>query len=595
MKSNLAPIPEEIIKSTLLDMVERSNGKIANIEVIKSMGAASVGEALRCRITDSKGQSRECIVKILRPDAANRAAREKAVFEAAAKQVNGMEGTFKGQYDKIMEELDFSIEYNNAKMGAIYDKPFNGEKKIQSVKVVDDIPPSTSYMAMEIAPGDTLVSFTEKTKAVLAEIGLKFGADERFDEKGVRTGVSYTASASQNQDIIDAKNQMLQLYAQVRQRYDQMLALTEVWVKEGIFGEQGFFHGDLHGGNIMSDGNTLTAIDFGNATKLSNEQQSKVITMMIAAGTQQTTKFMDALRPLLNPQAQAVFDAKYKDLREALRVVMAKGGDGETGTRIGAILSVLQKYGVSIPAALFNFSGSELRLQNSVAELGALMQEIKEDLIALGDARYIALEKAGEMNKNVDETLRFMGSEDATRPFIMKHIAESKNKADWALELLDAPEIRFNEDGSFEEAGIPQDFAEDGPKAEGRELLSTVISEFNVYATQPASTGSFYAEFIEPYHEAKAAWEANIGTVTNMELPQETRDQAKIPIIRELLKIQQNSFVQFETEMNADPTWGDKPGGFFDVVNDVCQANKGAAAWKIGILPAAKFAVFGKL
>ncbi|MGX8718542.1 MAG: hypothetical protein ACQGQP_05490, partial [Desulfovibrio sp.] len=265
MKSNLAPIPEDVIKATLLDMVQRSNGKIASIEVIKSMGAASVGQALRCRITDARGESRECIVKILRPDAANRAAREKDIFLNAAKQVSGMEGTFQGQYDKIMEELDFSIEYKNAKTGALYDKPFNGEKKIQSVKVVEDIPPSTSYMAMEIAPGDTLVGFYEATKAKLSEIGMRFSANEVLDEKGTRTQVIYSASPTQRQEIIDTKNELMQMYRDTKQRYDQMLALTEVWVKEGIFGEQGFFHGDLHGGNIMSDGDTLTAIDFGNA------------------------------------------------------------------------------------------------------------------------------------------------------------------------------------------------------------------------------------------------------------------------------------------------------------------------------------------
>ncbi len=594
MKSNLAPIPEEIIQATLLDMVERSNGKIANIEVIKSMGAASVGQALRCRITDSKGQSRECIIKILRPDAANRAAREKEIFLNAAKQVNGMEGTFKGQYDKIMEELDFSIEYANAKMGALYDSPFNGERKIQSVKVVEDIPPSSSYMAMEIAPGDTLVGFYDNTRARLAEIGMRFGADEKFDEKGVRTSVSYSASPNQRQEIIDTKNELMQLYADTKRRYDQMLALTEVWVKEGIFGEQGFFHGDLHGGNIMSDGNTLTAIDFGNATRLSTEQQSKVITMMIAAGTKQTTKFMDALRPLLTPEAQQTFDAKYDDLREALRIVMSKGGDGETGTRIGAILSVLQKYGVSIPSSLFNFSSSELRLQNSVAELASLMQEIKEDVEALDSARSLALEGTGDMYNYTNQAMEGM-AQHISQQTLLNHISEGKNSADWAMELLDVPGITYDANGDFEEAGLPQEFAEGGEKAKGREMLSTVIQEFNIYAMQHSTVGAFYADNIEPFPAAKAVWDANIDNATNMELTQEQRDQAKVAIIKELLKITKDTLSQFETEINADPVYGPAPQGFFDVVNDVCRANRGAAAWKIGVVPAVKFAVFGKI
>ena len=52
---------------------------------------------------------------------------------------------------------------------------------------------------------------------------------------------------------------------------------------------------------------------------------------------------------------------------------------------------------------------------------------------------------------------------------------------------------------------------------------------------------------------------------------------------------------QGRPEIDADPVYGPAPQGFFDVVNDVCQANRGAAAWKVGVVTAVKFAVFGKL
>ncbi|MGX8719253.1 MAG: AarF/UbiB family protein, partial [Desulfovibrio sp.] len=553
-----------------------------------------VGQALRCRITDSKGQTRDCIVKILRPDAPNRAARERDIFLNAAKQVSGMEGTFKGQYDKIMEELDFTIEYKNAKMGALYNNPFSGEKKIQSVKVVEDIPPSTSYMAMEIAPGDTLVGFYDSTRARLNEIGMSFGASEVFDEKGVRTSVSYTASPTQRQEIIDTKNELMQLFTETKKRYEQMLALTEVWVKEGIFGEQGFFHGDLHGGNIMSDGDTLTAIDFGNATSLSTEQQSKVITMMIAASTKQTTKFLDALRPLLTDEARQVMDAKYNDLREALRVVMRKGGNGETGTRIGAILAVLQKYGVSIPASLFNFSSSELRLQTSVAELGALMEEIKEDMEALGEARVNALEGTAEMFEDTNQAMQMM-AQHINQQTVQNHITNGKNKVDWATELLDVPGISYDENGVIQEAGLPPEFADGGEKAAGRELLSNVIQNVNLFISQPSQVGVFYAMHVEPFPEAKAAWDSNIDKATNMQLTQAERNQARAAIMKALMKVSKDTLTQFESEVNADPVYGGRVDSFFGVVNDVCQANRAASAWKLGVVSAIKYALFDKI
>ena len=45
MRSNLAPIPDEIIQAQLAGMVERSKGTVQKIEMIKSLGSASVGQA----------------------------------------------------------------------------------------------------------------------------------------------------------------------------------------------------------------------------------------------------------------------------------------------------------------------------------------------------------------------------------------------------------------------------------------------------------------------------------------------------------------------------------------------------------------------
>ncbi|MBO4334305.1 MAG: hypothetical protein J5846_00520, partial [Desulfovibrio sp.] len=44
------------------------------------------------------------------------------------------------------------------------------------------------------------------------------------------------------------KARLQQLYDQAKARHQQLTALADVWVTEGIFGEEGFFHGDLHAG-----------------------------------------------------------------------------------------------------------------------------------------------------------------------------------------------------------------------------------------------------------------------------------------------------------------------------------------------------------
>ncbi|MBO4683703.1 MAG: phosphotransferase, partial [Desulfovibrio sp.] len=295
MKSRLAPIPPDIVEAHLLDMVNSSNGRITNIEVLSSLGAASVGQAFLCRLTDRNGQSRECVVKILRPDVANRVRREQPIFEKAAAKVPGMLGTFRGQMEGIMEELDFGIETQNAKSAVVYNKPYDGaEHSIQSVKVVEDIPSKSTSMAMELAPGTTLDSFTRNTRDEIERMGQNLGRTESFNAQGQRTKVSYDVPQSRLNELAPVKARLQQLYDEAKARHLQLTALADVWVTEGIFGEEGFFHGDLHAGNIMSDGKKLTVIDFGNATKLSTEQQCAVTTMIVATTTRQSSKFLDA-------------------------------------------------------------------------------------------------------------------------------------------------------------------------------------------------------------------------------------------------------------------------------------------------------------
>ena len=63
MKDNLAPIHEDVVKAELLAMVERSGGEITRIDVVKSLGCASVGQALLCNVTDKNGNTTQCVVK----------------------------------------------------------------------------------------------------------------------------------------------------------------------------------------------------------------------------------------------------------------------------------------------------------------------------------------------------------------------------------------------------------------------------------------------------------------------------------------------------------------------------------------------------
>ena len=87
MKSKLAPISQRVIHAHLYDIVNKSNGDIKEISVVKALGAASVAQALKCIITKKDGSEINCVVKILRPDATMRAQREFNIFNDAAKEI----------------------------------------------------------------------------------------------------------------------------------------------------------------------------------------------------------------------------------------------------------------------------------------------------------------------------------------------------------------------------------------------------------------------------------------------------------------------------------------------------------------------------
>ncbi len=561
MKSRLAPIPPDIVEAHLLDMVNSSNGRIRNIEVLSSLGAASVGQAFRCRITDQHGQARECVVKILRPDAANRVKREQPIFEKAAARVPGMSGTFRGQLAGIMEELDFGIEAGNAKTGAVYDKPFDGQQRsIQSVKVVEDIPPKSSSMAMEMAPGTTLDGFLKDTREEITRMGQNLGRTESFNAQGQLTKVEYEVPEGRLNDVNPVKARLQELYDEAAARHKQLTALAEVWVTEGIFGEQGFFHGDLHAGNIMSDGKKLTVIDFGNATKLSQVQQSSIMTMIVATTTRQSTKFLDAFRAMLPPEAQAVFDDKRQQLLESVRVIMQKGDLGDTGGRIAAIMGEIQRNGVEIPHAIFNFSGSQIRLQSSIDEMITLMNHIQMEMRAIDTIRSVNSPDVLPFDRNISNTvMAAMADENQSHQSVMGYID------DYIVQIED------------ENSALSEEQAQD---------VRTALSF-------PSFVVDFKATNVDKDPALLEVWNQHKEALENTAHPQ--HDAAVTEIIRALRTKALNTLNALKAEEQKDHSRRASPQTFLNVMSDVVETNKSGAIKRLGLFSSLKYTLFDKI
>jgi hypothetical protein len=153
------------------------------------------------------------------------------------------------------------------------------------------------------------------------------------------------------------------------------------WVHEGLFGN-GFYHGDLHAGNIMTDGNGLTVIDFGNATHLTPFERGHVLRMISAALVGWSDMFETSFKALLSAEGNAQYAAANsegkvsRDLAEALN----KGTGMDVGMRIAAALMLLQKHGIEVPGAIYNFNQCQMRLGGTVDAMNILFERISAEL-----------------------------------------------------------------------------------------------------------------------------------------------------------------------------------------------------------------------
>ena len=463
MKSNLTPIPESYVKACMMQIVERSEGQILSVTVERSLGAASVGQAFLCKMTTLEHpQGEECVVKILRPDVKTVISRERAIFEAAAAKVPGMEKTFSGQFARILEELDFTLEATNINFARnVYEQPpylrqtsLTTGRNIETLNLVDLhsmelhplSTPTMGTLVLKKAPGETYDHFIE---GVRAKIDALLG-DCYSEEDGLYHFPDPARAAC-------AKIQLENLYNEILMRQKYLMDLTRKWVHEGLFGN-GFYHGDLHAGNIMTDGKGLTVIDFGNATHLNEAERKEVLRMISAALVGWNDMFETSFKALLSPQGLAAYNAANKDgrLSRDIAEVVKKGVRLDVGARIAAALMVMQRYGIEVPSSVYNFNQCQLRLGNTVDTMNALMYDIAEKMRQLSmstiDAALVPeCQNLALMNALLMNTRSF---QEISRPgFSLSQQVE-------LLEMLKGALADYKQNGRYVESGIARIMAD---------------------------------------------------------------------------------------------------------------------------------------
>ncbi len=430
MKSRLAPIPDEIVEAQLYSMVQRSHGQVKKIEVVKPLGAASVGQTFLCRITRADGKEEEAAIKLLKPDVTNRMMREKQLMIDCARKTDvesrrienekrranhkkllpeiknnekgGMQVTYEGQLERSQEELDLTVEARNVELGKIYDKvEKEDDKKVSSMKLNQLIAPTTNSMVLEKAPGETIDGLLERIKTETQRLkdlykkkvlpGMSQEMKEKI-ERDIKNGSEYygtTIGLADEQGIASDSEEYAKLFPErieenlaallkeLKQKKAYLDIYARKWTEEGMF-KEGFYHGDPHDGNIMVSDEKLTVIDFGNCTKLTEEQQGHVTRMMAAAAIGDMELFRSGLHALLKPEFETLYQQKRDELGREIKTIFKLGDQRAAGARIMVALLKAQELGLEVPSAVYNFSQGQIRLQNALDNINKQIEETED-------------------------------------------------------------------------------------------------------------------------------------------------------------------------------------------------------------------------
>ena len=442
VKSKLQPIPERVVKNKMNTIRKQSGGKITGIKIEKNLGAASVGQTFKCRLFGPSypENGKPVVIKLLRTDCQNRMKRESKVMLDCAKKVGiGMEETYKEQLNVYYDELDLSKEAKNIEQGQIYNnKDF---PDVKAEKILNDFSATADTLVIEEAPGktldDILLDATKKCNEIWFSVGKKY-----IDENGqlqVYDNIKY--SDENIEKTKKARGELVDLANDLIKKRDIMANISKVWVKEALFGS-GYYHADLHAGNIMLSDTTGTLIDFGNAVVFTDAQKSSICKMMLAAGKGKADFFFEEFDKLLDKTnvkfAQFYTEEKKNEIKDAFEEILEMGEDTQAGERIGAALVRASELGVKLPSSIFNFSQGQLRLQKSIDDINNQIMKIQDKILAM-EKRLIQATKFGLGINDALKTAmskRTLKSYDDSIKAIKKSLGGDLDKDTFIKELL---------------------------------------------------------------------------------------------------------------------------------------------------------------
>ena len=390
MKSKLAPIPEDAVRAQMLELVDSSNGLIRSIEVKKSAGAASVAQTFICNMKtdDNPVDGVDCVIKVLRPSAQTAIRREKALFDqviAADKRLAAMRNPFDGQFKEILKELDFTTEAKNVETGVIgYERPNLGAdvatEHLHSMQLMKGCVPTMGAMVVSKANGETIDSYVGNTLAKAKAVVAPLTKTTQLGVDGPKVTVCHAPDVNA---MKQARQEIEDMVKQTLVRRQELAKTLDAWFTRAVY-KDGFFHADMHAGNIMTAPDATTIIDFGNCMTLDKTEQAKLKFVVLACRLGNSAEFSKHFEAVLPEGARAAFTAAYTAHKSEFEEIFRKGSPNDMVPRFFAAMTRLQELGVAVPTSLYAFTQSYGRLAAAVTEMDELLVSLRTMAASIG-------------------------------------------------------------------------------------------------------------------------------------------------------------------------------------------------------------------
>ena len=416
MKQHLAPMPRKIVQAYLNQMIIDSHQRLKSVKLVKSLGAASVGEAFLCEFQVKRpggavgedGQpiydTKRAVVKIMRHDAERRIRKEREIFDAAAEKIPGMSQTWKGQWAQYEKEFDFETESDNIVTGyGLYDIKGHEDHDLNiiapdvtTLEVSDLAPPKKNIIVLELMEGDTLDTYFKKAVGQIRN-----ATSTVFEQDPVTGRIKWETHEDPvthqpvktpvpRQDIPAGAAPNLQIWLvnnrdNLTQASNKLLQATKAWFYNALLGN-GKFHGDPHAGNLMINPVQIGFIDFGNLYQLKREredgvnEQHELMRVILGAAFRDKKFILGAFDKLMSAEGKArLADETVRAKAEAILDSILSPARGQFSFnivyRLQACIVELQKLGLELPPQINCFIQSLVRLANNISEINTIVNQ----------------------------------------------------------------------------------------------------------------------------------------------------------------------------------------------------------------------------